>query len=307
MYLTLLSVVKAHSNEDYDLVEAVKNSGGLNHLVCAMLKLAEPETVVSSPKRSHEIVPGENYSAKANVVRSGENGDDAENPEDPEKAEDEEKADSIEMLVRSQAALQQAKEVLELAETYAESPDRLSDETIATTFPFDERDNSYVYCIICGVSGDLLVCDNTKCPNVMHPTCGCLTEVPEGDWFCGQCVPIPASGIAREGEPPSETGDDAAGTNTQVENSEKPSAEVDKPGDNQSSEEGESSPGGKENAEKPAAVTSHLPPIVTFESKKALELSSELDDLFFTRTGRKRGEDESGKKRKKKEGEIGMI
>ena len=287
-------------------------------MLCAMQKLAEPQAVISALKRSPEILSGENTSTKVNALKSSENGDDEEIPEDPEKAEDAEKADSIEMLVRSQAALEKAKKILDLAEAYAESPDRLSDETIATTFPFDERDNSYVYCIICGVSGDLLVCDNTKCPNVMHPTCGCLTEVPEGDWFCGQCVPIPASGGDTEDHPHGETGDEDAATDTQVEKGQesevtersptkKPNASIKTPRGGQRIEE-EDNLSEKENRKKPAAVTSHLPPIITFDDDKASELSSELNNLFFTRTGRKRGEDESGKeKRRKKEGEAGMI
>lgn len=40
--------------------------------------------------------------------------------------------------------------------------------------------------MVCGYIGDLLCCDG--CPNVVHSKCIGLTEVPEGEWFCEECV-----------------------------------------------------------------------------------------------------------------------
>jgi hypothetical protein len=62
---------------------------------------------------------------------------------------------------------------------------KLSEDFIKAKFSFDPEDNHYVFCIHCGCAGDLLICDG--CPNVSHPKCVGLTEVPEGDWFCKKC------------------------------------------------------------------------------------------------------------------------
>jgi hypothetical protein len=62
---------------------------------------------------------------------------------------------------------------------------KLSEDFIKNNFPFDPEDNHYVFCIHCGCAGDLLICDG--CPNVSHPKCVGLTEVPSDDWFCIKC------------------------------------------------------------------------------------------------------------------------
>jgi hypothetical protein len=57
--------------------------------------------------------------------------------------------------------------------------------------------------------------------------------------------------------------------------------------------QGETEAGNK----RPAPVISCLPPIVTFDDNEAKKLSSELDELYFYRTGRRRGAktDDGGK------------
>jgi hypothetical protein len=80
---------------------------------------------------------------KENVV--GENSRNARDTIDPG-----------EMYSKAASALERAKELKTMAEAYSDAPDRLSNEFIATAFPFDRRDNSYAYCIICGLPGDLL-------------------------------------------------------------------------------------------------------------------------------------------------------
>ena len=220
--------------------------------------------------------------------------------------QEKEKADAGEMYRKAAAALEEAMELNALAEAYSEAPDRLSNYFIATTFPFDNRDNSYAFCIICGLPGDLLVCDKHDCPNVMHYECGGLSEVPEADWFCGECVPIPTAGNDAKIETPSAAEEEKATTDDlqasqvskNVANNSSPNeSKVDK------ADAMDTDPGGtdvqgaptKENEEKPPAVTSCLPPIVTFDEKRATDLESSLDDLYFARTGRRRGE---GKQKK---------
>jgi hypothetical protein len=210
-----------------------------------------------------------------------------------------------EMYSKAKAALELAEEVKAMAEAYSEAPDRLSNEFIATTFPFDRRDNSYTYCIICGLPGDLLLCDNDGCPNVMHGHCGGLTEVPEADWFCGQCVPIPSNGddMKEDIAPAASTGAKSASSPDKEKPEDYP--EVDKTDNNEDDGKG----GPKGNGTRPAAVTSCLPPIVTFDDEKASKLSSELDDLYFFRIGRRRGEkvDDDKEEKQWKLGKKGFV
>jgi Bromodomain len=87
-----------------------------------------------------------------------------------------EKADST-------AAL--AVKVLEAAKHFSNTPLRLSKAFISHSFPIDKSDGHYLYCILCGLSGDLLCCDG--CPNVVHSSCISLFDLPEGDWYCEEC------------------------------------------------------------------------------------------------------------------------
>ena len=42
------------------------------------------------------------------------------------------------------------------------------------------------YCMKCREGGQLLCCDT--CENTVHLGCANLKEVPDGDWFCPECV-----------------------------------------------------------------------------------------------------------------------
>jgi hypothetical protein len=64
-------------------------------------------------------------------------------------------------------------------------PIRLSKQFLVESFPIDPSDGRYMYCIICGLSGDLFCCD--KCPNVFHTKCLGLDGVPAGEWVCEEC------------------------------------------------------------------------------------------------------------------------
>jgi len=221
---------------------------------------------------------------------------------DGEESADDKKIRYAEMLKKAKAALELAEEIRAMAEEYSEAPVRLSNEFVSDTFPFDPRDNSYAFCIICGLPGDLLLCDNDGCPNVMHRHCGGLSEVPEADWFCGQCVSIrsneddmnedkeSAAMMVAERAPPNEL---------------KP--EDDAEADKVDTDEEDAKGGTEGNGKKPAAVTSCLPPIVTFDDKEESKLASELDDLYFFRTGRRRGEKPDDKDEKLKLGKSGSF
>ena len=93
--------------------------------------------------------------------------------------------DPSEFLKLATTTLTQATELADAANAYAKCPLRLSKKFIETTFPIDKSDGHFLYCVLCGLSGDLLCCDG--CPNVVHAKCISLVNLPEGDWFCEKC------------------------------------------------------------------------------------------------------------------------
>lgn len=92
----------------------------------------------------------------------------------------------FELLELADVALKKAQDSLTAAKAAMNSPPVLSEEFIRYNFPFDPRDGHYEYCVVCGLSGDILCCE--KCPNVAHAQCVGLDEIPEGDWFCAKCT-----------------------------------------------------------------------------------------------------------------------
>jgi PHD-finger/Bromodomain len=84
------------------------------------------------------------------------------------------------------AAVSLATRVFAAAELFSEAPLRLSKAFIERSFPVDNSDGHYLYCVVCGLSGDLLCCDG--CPNVVHSGCISLEVLPDGDWFCEECL-----------------------------------------------------------------------------------------------------------------------
>jgi PHD-finger/Bromodomain len=99
-------------------------------------------------------------------------------------------------LERAQGAVSLASKLLQAAALYNKAPARLSHDFVSEAFPIDSSDGHYMYCVVCGLSGDLLCCDG--CPNVVHQECINLTDVPEGDWFCDECN---ACTLAKDGTP----------------------------------------------------------------------------------------------------------
>lgn len=279
-------VVKAHSNPDFDLLQNFRGGRSIDALVCTMLKQPRDEAAENNVSTAEDGDAESNDGDESQKVddtgkesmeldcrgegaTTTKNGDGVVIGAEGAGNDQQDEFDPLVMYRKAMSALQKAKELLPLAETYAEAPARLSDLFIATTFPFDTSDNSYVFCIICGTSGDLLVCENPTCPNVMHSHCAGLTEVPdEADWFCGQCVDHSFKG--------------------DEERTSLSHAKSDKSQDDQgSAQENDETDIDKK---KPAAVTSHLPQIVTYDDEKATKLSEQLDELFLARTGRKRGD-----------------
>ena len=93
--------------------------------------------------------------------------------------------DAGEMLEKAQSIMTRAEEVLAGAQKYAASADIMSKQFIEAAIPVDEEDGHFVYCIVCGLSGNLVCCDG--CANVVHAKCVGLDKVPEGEWFCEEC------------------------------------------------------------------------------------------------------------------------
>ena len=91
-----------------------------------------------------------------------------------------------EMLEKAQSIMSRAEAILADAEKFSASADVMSRDFIESAIPVDQEDGHFVYCIMCGLSGDLLCCDG--CPNVVHSRCVGLAEVPEGEWYCEECV-----------------------------------------------------------------------------------------------------------------------
>jgi hypothetical protein len=79
-----------------------------------------------------------------------------------------------------------ANRLLNQAEMLAKAPTRLDEEFITSYFPVDPTDGHYIYCIVCGLSGDVICCEG--CQNVVHTHCIGLPQIPEDDWFCSKCV-----------------------------------------------------------------------------------------------------------------------
>jgi len=92
----------------------------------------------------------------------------------------------IQHFDKASRALSLADNLLRQAKEEVDLPLLLSDEFIENYFPVDPSDGHYNYCTICGLSGDVICCEN--CPIVMHRYCAGIVDVPDGDWFCSKCT-----------------------------------------------------------------------------------------------------------------------
>ena len=93
---------------------------------------------------------------------------------------------TLEAFKKAQLAVQMAKENLSAANAAMDVPPALSKEFVKIWFPFDHGDGHYEICVVCGLGGDILCCES--CPNVAHTNCAGVAKVPEGDWYCRDCV-----------------------------------------------------------------------------------------------------------------------
>jgi len=219
-------VARRHSNLDFDWFSSMP--GGISHIddLLKTLRTLEDESAgVDTGERVEEsengVVATEENEVDEEDLADGKGVNDASNTNDidendAEGANKEEEGgnndagvtlqvadprDPREFSNKAEMALQLAKEVLVEIKHFAEAPVRLSKEFIEEAFPVDEGDGHYLYCIICGRSGNLLCCDG--CPNVVHPECVGLADLPDGDWFCQECdtkdTAQPANGEGDEG------------------------------------------------------------------------------------------------------------
>ena len=99
-----------------------------------------------------------------------------------------EDADPSENLEKAESASNLASYLFNQANLLMNTPVRLGETFIKTNFPVDPEDGKYSYCIICGLSGNVLCCDADGCPNVVHTHCIGLRKLPDNDWFCAKCV-----------------------------------------------------------------------------------------------------------------------
>ena len=165
-------VVRKHTNLDYDWLTLF--NGGIT-FVDDLVKILDPDSLTGASERlnskkdetQHEKIQ---LAHTASIVESVEVSD----------------PDPSEFFQWATSALTQANELVDAANSYSLCPLRLSKKFIETSFPIDKSDGHFLYCVCCGLSGDLLCCDG--CPNVVHARCISLINLPEGDWFCEKCV-----------------------------------------------------------------------------------------------------------------------
>ena len=191
-------VRRSHSNPDFDWLVHFAGVGSVDQ----MLLTLDPSFVPNEQENNAIGVDGDTAvdsttpaasktSLKENGAKQDDDDDDAPDEEE-NKEEDDETADPKEQLEKAQLALKFGRALLTQAQAYADRPIRLNKEFIDAVYPVDPSDNHYIYCIICGLSGDLLCCDG--CSNVFHSECLSLKVVPEDEeWFCEECSSSKAS------------------------------------------------------------------------------------------------------------------
>lgn len=160
---------RRHSLPDFDWNEVFRGTGGIDGLLY-MLRTGLPAVV---PRTSSSQPP---------ALLNGNTGiEGVEGPND-----DSNKPNAATIFEKAKVAMTLAKSLLEQARRKVQAPIRLSEEFIRSYFPVDESDGHYNYCTICGLSGDVVCCEG--CPNVAHPHCVKLSDIPEDDWYCSRCT-----------------------------------------------------------------------------------------------------------------------
>lgn len=180
-------VHRAHSNIDFDWIETFRGYNGLNSLLHALHPhMYFPSSVECRTESTNKDIEGPDEDID-NEDDADERKDDRNGTEDQD-ADDEEEGnvnvqEQLDLALKAQAL---SIDVVEEARAYAEAPHRLNKDFIDKVIPVDPSDGHLIYCIICGLSGDLICCDG--CSNVLHKSCIGVTTLPDGDWFCEECV-----------------------------------------------------------------------------------------------------------------------
>lgn len=168
-------VLRKHTNLDCDWSTLV--NGGID-FVDDLIKILDPNGAPARPVENaqeeetqrEKIQPALNVRTSTGIVESAEVND----------------PDPSEFFQLATTTVAQATDLADAAKSYSECPLRLSKNFIESNFPIDKSDGHFLYCVLCGLSGDLLCCDG--CPNVVHAKCISLVNLPEGDWFCEKCT-----------------------------------------------------------------------------------------------------------------------
>jgi hypothetical protein len=166
-------VRKNHSQPDFDWATVFQGTGGIDGLLLMLRTGQRPPEVALTANGTSQPKPLAMQNGNATVANAASVGSDTNKP------------DPLALLEKAKVAVSLADKVMEQAERKSRSPARLSEEFIRSYFPIDPSDGHYNYCILCGLIGDVICCE--ACPNVVHPHCVKLAEIPDEDWFCAKC------------------------------------------------------------------------------------------------------------------------
>ncbi len=153
-------VLRCHSNPDFDFVANWREVGGIEGLLAPFKAASSVPIAGCDPHLSHFQDP---MAVDKNSIL-----------EDPTME-----------LEKARKAVQTSTFLVGQADALASERFKLSTKFIQAAFPVDPDDGHYIWCTICGLSGDVLCCDG--CSNVVHPKCIGLSTIPEDDWFCDAC------------------------------------------------------------------------------------------------------------------------
>ena len=196
-------VKRGHTNSDFDWVSAFRGVGGVDGLLDALFPNSSG---LANVQGTAEPVTNQSTHCESSKGQADE-GEDMVDPRD--------------FVTRAEKSLLEANKLMHDAAKYAEAPARLDKEFLDSSMPIDPSDGHFVYCVICGLSGNLLCCDG--CANVVHSDCVGLAEIPEDkEWFCEECE-MHGKKNEWKGKPP-EIASEEADTESGVPESEKDSS-----------------------------------------------------------------------------------
>lgn len=162
-------VGRCHSNPDFDFYTNLIEYGGVDGL---LKPFQVPASIRTISGKNDAVNAGDRQSTE--MPNSQDIHTTANTPTDPTPA-----------LLKAQSAVDSASYLYRKALTLSSKPVRLGEKFIKAVFPIDPADGHYLWCTICGRSGDVLCCDG--CANVVHTSCIGLGDIPEGDWYCSKC------------------------------------------------------------------------------------------------------------------------